>query len=115
MSDIRLKRAYEPASHDDGARILVERLWPRGVSKAEADLAGWEREIAPSQALRKWYDHDPARWEEFRTRYRAELAGHGPEVDRLRELSRKGPLTLVFAAKDSEHSSAAVLREVLLG
>ena len=114
MHDIRLKRAYEPASPDDGTRILVERLWPRGVTKAEADLAGWDRDIAPSPALRKWYGHVPARWEEFRTRYLAELQGNAAAVERLRELARKGPLTLVFAARDAEHSSAAVLREVLL-
>ncbi|HET9069634.1 MAG TPA: DUF488 family protein [Amaricoccus sp.] len=115
MSDIRLKRAYEPASPDDGARVLVERLWPRGVSKAEAALAAWERDIAPSPALRKWYNHEPARWPEFRTRYLAELDGHGPALDRLGALARSGPLTLVLAARDSGHSSAAVLRERLLG
>jgi uncharacterized protein YeaO (DUF488 family) len=115
MRDIRIKRAYEPASPDDGTRILVERLWPRGVTKAEADLAGWERDIAPSPALRKWYNHDPARWEEFRTRYLAELQGHAEAVERLRELAGTGPLTLIFAARDSERSSAAVLRDRLLG
>ena len=78
MHDIHLKRAYEPASPDDGTRILVERLWPRGVSKAEAALAAWDRDIAPSPELRKWYAHDPARWEEFRARYRSELEGHAP-------------------------------------
>ncbi|HRO12977.1 DUF488 domain-containing protein [Amaricoccus sp.] len=114
MPDIRLKRAYEPASPTDGTRVLVERLWPRGVTRAEADLAGWERDIAPSPGLRKWYNHDPARWEEFRSRYRAELAGHAPEVERLRALARQGPLTLVFAARDTERSSAAVLRDMLL-
>jgi uncharacterized protein YeaO (DUF488 family) len=112
---VRLKRAYEPATPDDGTRVLVERLWPRGVTKAEAALADWYRDIAPSPALRKWYDHDSARWDEFRARYRAELAGHAAAVERLREIARKGPLTLVFAARDPEHSSAAVLREVLQG
>ncbi len=111
---LRLKRIYEPPSAHAGARILVERLWPRGVKKADAALASWERDIAPSPGLRKWYNHVPARWEEFRTRYRAELQEHAPAVERLRDLARKGPLTLVFAARDSEHSSAAVLREVLL-
>jgi uncharacterized protein YeaO (DUF488 family) len=114
MHDIHLKRACEPASPDDGTRILVERLWPRGVSKAEAALAAWDRDIAPSPELRKWYAHDPARWEEFRARYRSELDGHAPDVERLRALARSGPLTLVFAARDPERSSAAVLRELLL-
>ena len=112
---VRLKRAYAPASRDDGTRILVERLWPRGVSKAAAALAAWDRDIAPSPELRKWYGHDPARWEAFRARYLAELEGHAADVERLRALARSGPLTLVFAARDAEHSSAAVLREVLLG
>ena len=114
MHDIHLKRAYEPASPDDGTRILVERLWPRGVNKAEAALAAWDRDIAPSPELRKWYGHDPARWEEFRARYRSELEAHAPDLERLRALARSGPLTLVFAARDPERSSAAVLRELLL-
>jgi uncharacterized protein YeaO (DUF488 family) len=112
--DIRLKRAYQPAAPGDGARILVERLWPRGLAKAAAALDAWDRDIAPSPGLRKWYGHDPARWEEFRTRYRAELRAHEPEVQRLRDLSRTRPLTLVFATRDPDLSSAAVLREVLL-
>ena len=112
---VRLKRAYAPASRDDGTRILVERLWPRGVSKAAAALAAWDRDIAPSPELRTWYGHDPARWEAFRARYLAGLEGHAADVERLRALARSGPLTLVFAARDAEHSSAAVLREVLLG
>ena len=115
MPDIRLKRAYQPASPDDGARVLVERLWPRGVTKAEAALDAWERDIAPSPGLRKWYGHDIDRWEEFRARYRSELADRRPALERLRELARAGRLTLVFAARDPDHSSAAVLREVLLG
>lgn len=112
--DIRLKRAYEPAAPGDGARVLVERLWPRGLTKAAAALDAWDRDIAPSPALRKWYGHDPARWDEFRTRYRAELRAHEQEVQHLRELSRSRPLTLVFATRDPDLSSAAVLREVLL-
>lgn len=112
---ILLKRVYEPAAPGDGTRILVERLWPRGVTKAEADLAGWERDIAPSPGLRKWYGHVPARWEEFRARYREELRAQGPALEKLRAIARAGPLTLVLAARDPEHSSAAVLREVLLG
>jgi uncharacterized protein YeaO (DUF488 family) len=112
---IRLKRAYEPAEPTDGTRVLVERLWPRGVTKGTAALDEWMRDIAPSPALRKWYGHDVARWEEFRDRYRAELETHAEAVEALRRIAGKGPLTLVFAARDPEHSSAAVLREVLLG
>jgi uncharacterized protein YeaO (DUF488 family) len=110
---VRLKRVYEPAADDDGTRVLVERLWPRGVHKEAVER--WERDVAPSPELRKWYGHDPARWEEFRARYLAELRQREPDVEALRELARAGRLTLVFAARDPEHSSAAVLREVLLG
>jgi uncharacterized protein YeaO (DUF488 family) len=115
ISDERvvLKRIYEPGAAEDGTRVLVERLWPRGVRKSAIDR--WERDVAPSPELRKWYGHDPARWEEFRVRYLVELRGHGPALERLRELARAGPLILVFAARDPEHSSAAVLRDVLLG
>jgi uncharacterized protein YeaO (DUF488 family) len=112
---VRLKRAYETPAADDGTRVLVERLWPRGISKAEAALDDWMRDIAPSPELRKWYGHDVARWDEFRDRYRSELGAHADEVEALRRIARKGPLTLVFAARDAEHSSAAVLRELLIG
>ena len=112
---VRLKRAYEPANPEDGTRVLVERLWPRGVSKAEAALDDWAKEVAPSPGLRKWYGHEVGRWPEFRRRYLEELAGHGAAVAALRERARAGRLTLVFAAHDPEHSSAAVLREVLVG
>jgi uncharacterized protein YeaO (DUF488 family) len=108
-----MKRIYETAEEGDGTRVLVERLWPRGVRKSALDR--WERDVAPSPELRKWYGHDPARWEEFRARYLAELRGHGPALERLRELARAGRLTLVFAARDPDRSSAAVLRDVLLG
>jgi uncharacterized protein YeaO (DUF488 family) len=111
---VRLKRAYEPASPEDGTRVLVERLWPRGVSKAEAALDDWAKEIAPSPELRKWYAHEDARWPEFRRRYLAELAGQEVAVEALRAKARAGRLTLVLAAQDVEHSSAAVLRDVLL-
>jgi uncharacterized protein YeaO (DUF488 family) len=112
---VRLKRVYEPAAADDGTRVLVERLWPRGVRRADAAVARWERDVAPSAGLRKWYGHQPARWPEFRDRYIAELREHGAELDALRAEARAGRLTLVFAARDPEHSSAAVLRDVLLG
>ena len=83
MADIRLKRAYEPPDDRDGVRILVERLWPRGVSKDSAALDHWMKELSPSPELRKWYGHDPVKWPEFRTRYRNELDGHAQEIERL--------------------------------
>ncbi len=112
---IRLKRAYEPPAADDGARILVDRLWPRGVRKADARIDTWMKEIAPSTALRRWFGHDPARWREFRTRYLAELERHSEDLDRLRALAQSGPVTLVFAARNETHNDAVVLRDVLLG
>ncbi len=114
-SHLRLKRAYEPASPDDGMRILIDRLWPRGVSKAKARLDEWMKDIAPSTGLRQWFGHDPERWTEFRRRYTAELKQHAGELDRLRELARKQTVTLVYSAHDEQHNDAVVLREVLLG
>jgi uncharacterized protein YeaO (DUF488 family) len=113
-SHLRLKRAYEPASRDDGVRILVDRLWPRGLSKEAADLGDWMKDIAPSTELREWFGHDPERWTEFRRRYRAELQHHGQELDRIRTLARKQTVTLVYGARDEEHNDAVVLMEVLL-
>lgn len=113
--NLRLKRAYAPASPDDGTRILVDRLWPRGVSKEKAALSDWMKDIAPSTELRQWFGHDPARWNEFQRRYREELAGHDAEIAQLRRLAMKGPVTLIFAARDEAHNEAVVLREVLLG
>jgi len=112
---IRLKRAYEQPDDADGQRILVDRLWPRGVTKAKADIDEWIKEIAPSAALRQWFGHDPARWDAFRDRYRIELAGHPDLLDRLRDLARAGPVTLVYSARDEVHNDAVVLREVLVG
>jgi uncharacterized protein YeaO (DUF488 family) len=112
---IRLKRAYEAPSVDDGVRILVDRLWPRGVSKADARLDQWMKEIAPSAELRKWFGHDPEKWREFRERYVAELATHQEQLGHLRELAMSGVLTLVYSARDEKHNDAVVLREVLLG
>ena len=111
----RIKRIYEPVAKTDGYRILVERLWPRGVTKAESALHDWLKDIAPSPDLRKWYGHDLARWEEFRERYRAELAEKKDILDQLRALRRRGAVTLVFAAKDERRCSAAVLKDVLEG
>ena len=111
--NIRLKRAYEPPAADDGVRILVDRLWPRGVKKAHAAIDRWLKEIAPSTELRHWFGHDPVRWGEFRRRYRKEL-GHRPdEIDELRSLARRGPVTLVFAARDKLHNEAVVLQDFL--
>ena len=110
---IALKRAYEPASPDDGCRVLVERLWPRGLSKERAALDLWLKDVAPSPELRRWFGHRPERWDEFRGRYRDELKSRPEEVARLRELAAAGPLTLVYAAHDEVHNSARVLEEVL--
>jgi uncharacterized protein YeaO (DUF488 family) len=114
LATVRLKRAYEKPSSEDGTRVLVDRLWPRGVSKADAAIDWWAKEIAPSPELRKWFGHDPGRWQEFRRRYRGEIDGHAEELARLRDLVRRGTVTLVFAARDEEHNDAVVLREVLL-
>jgi len=113
-SHLRLKRAYEPVDADDGVRILVDRLWPRGLSKEKAALDEWQKEIAPSTQLRQWFGHDPDRWPEFRRRYRAELQQHGEGLDRIRALARKRTVTLVYSAHDTEHNDAIVLREELL-
>lgn len=112
---VRLKRAYDAPSAEDGTRILVDRLWPRGVSKTNAAIDQWMKDIAPSTELRKWFGHDPEKWEEFRRRYRAELAMHDEELARLRELAGKGIVTLVYSAHDEAHNDAVVLRKVLLG
>jgi uncharacterized protein YeaO (DUF488 family) len=111
---VRIKRAYEAPSAADGTRVLVDRLWPRGLKKADARLSQWMKEIAPSTELRKWFGHDPQRWAEFRRRYRAELSGKRELVGQLREVARRGPLTLVYSAHDEAHNQAVVLRETLL-
>lgn len=113
MSAIRLKRIYDPPASADGLRVLVDRVWPRGVSKEKAAIDLWAKELAPSTALRKWFNHDPARWEAFRQRYRAELAGRRSEVDELRARCAGRRATLLFGAKDPEHNQAVVLKEVL--
>ena len=111
--DVRLKRAYEPAEPVDGYRVLVDRLWPRGVSKERAHLDEWARDLAPSAELRTWFGHDPEKWEQFERRYRAELAAHGEKLDELRRRAREGALTLVYGARDEEHNDAVVLAELL--
>ena len=109
----QIKRAYEPPAKSDGTRILVERLWPRGLTKEKAAIDEWMKEIAPSTELRKWYSHDVAKWDEFQKRYKAELADHADLVDTLRAKGKKGTVTLVYAAHDEEHNSALVLKQVL--
>ena len=111
---IKLKRAYLPAAANDGTRILVDRLWPRGVRKSDAAIDLWVKNIAPSTTLRNWFGHDPMRWPEFRRRYAAELRGHPNELAELRAQARRRPVTLVFAARDELHNDAVVLRAVLL-
>jgi uncharacterized protein YeaO (DUF488 family) len=113
-ANVRLKRAYEKPARDDGIRILIDRLWPRGVRKADAELDQWVKEIAPSTALRKWFGHDAARWPEFRRRYAEEIRQHPDELGQLRDLARKGPVTLVYSAHDELHNDAVVLRKLLL-
>lgn len=113
-SKIAIKRVYEPASPSDGTRILVDRLWPRGLRKEAVPLNLWPKEIAPSTELRKWYDHKPERWSEFKRKYQAELATHKDEIEALVHLASKGPITLLYAAHDGEHSNAEVLRQVLV-
>ncbi len=112
--NVRLKRAYEPASGSDGTRVLIDRLWPRGVRKADARIDEWMKDIAPSTELRKWFGHDPARWVEFQDRYEAEVRQHSEQLDRLRLLAHEGPLTLVFSAHDEAHNDAVVLRKMIL-
>ena len=111
---IELKRAYEAPSDRDGLRVLVERLWPRGLTKAEAAIDHWMKDIAPTPELRTWYGHRPDRWPEFRRRYRAELKGNQAAVESLRALCAGQQVTFVFAAKDEERNSAIVLKELLL-
>jgi uncharacterized protein YeaO (DUF488 family) len=111
--DVRLKRAYEPAAASDGERILVDRIWPRGVTREQAQLSEWARELAPSTELRRWFAHDPARFDEFRRRYTAELEAQETKLRELRRRARAGTVTLVYAARDKAHNDAVVLAEIL--
>ncbi len=112
---IRLKRIYEPVEADDGPRFLVERLWPRGVKREDAHLSDWLKDLAPSPALRQWFGHDPARWDEFRARYAAELddSRHAETLQRLADLARQETVTFVYAARDTEHNSARLLKDFI--
>ncbi|BCA78240.1 DUF488 domain-containing protein [Desulfuromonas sp. AOP6] len=109
-----LKRAFEPPQPQDGYRVLVDGLWPRGLSKDALQVQEWLKEIAPSRELRRWFGHDPDRWEEFRRRYFEELEAKGEALTELRERARQGTLTLVYAARDEEHNNAVALRDYLL-
>jgi uncharacterized protein YeaO (DUF488 family) len=111
--NVQLKRAYETPSASDGYRVLIDRIWPRGISREEANLHEWARELAPSTKLRKWFGHDPARFKEFRRRYSRELHAQEPKVQELRQRARDGTLTLVYGARDTEHNDAVVLAQIL--
>jgi uncharacterized protein YeaO (DUF488 family) len=113
--NVKVKRAYESPAASDGTRILVDRLWPRGIKKETAGIDQWCKDISPSTALRKWFGHDPARWPEFRRRYAAEVQEQPEQLAKLRAQARRGPITLVFSAHDEEHNDAVALREILLG
>ena len=110
-SSIAIKRAYDKPSAKDGVRILIDRLWPRGLSKTKLKIDAWPRELTPSTDLRKWYGHEPARFAEFRRRYRAELAEHAKEIDALRAMVRGRAATLITATREVDLSHAAVMRE----
>jgi uncharacterized protein YeaO (DUF488 family) len=111
--DVRLKRAYDPATSADGYRVLIDRLWPRGVSRERANLDAWEKELAPSRELREWFGHEPGRFDEFRRRYVDELRSQRSALTALRRRARDGTVTLVYAASDEEHNDAVVLAQVL--
>ncbi len=112
---VRLKRAYEPPSHEDGLRVLVDRLWPRGLRKDDAAIDLWLKDLAPSVDLRRWFGHDPGRWSEFRRRYEEELSRKAGPLEELRQIAAGGKLTLVYAARDELHNHAIVLRDMLAG
>jgi uncharacterized protein YeaO (DUF488 family) len=115
MAQVQIKRVYDLPEKADGYRILVDRLWPRGLSKDDAQIDLWMKDIAPSAELRKWFNHDPARWAVFQKKYRAELNQLGDKLDEVRAQAKKGRVTLVYGAKDTEHNQAVVLRDVLAG
>jgi uncharacterized protein YeaO (DUF488 family) len=112
--DVRIKRIYDPPARGDGLRILVDRLWPRGVTKERAAVHLWAKDLAPSPALRKWFNHEPGRFKQFGTRYRAELAEHESDIEALRARATRRRLTLLFAARDLQVNHAAVLRSAIL-
>jgi uncharacterized protein YeaO (DUF488 family) len=113
--DVRAKRIYEEPSPDDGYRVLIDHIWPRGISRDRARLDAWVKELAPSAELRKWFDHVPSRFESFRIHYRCELVAHADILDELLRRAGSGPLTILYAARDQEHNNAVVLVELLRG
>lgn len=114
QNEVKVKRIYEAPDPDDGARVFVDRLWARGLTKEKAALDLWLKEVAPSSELRKWFSHDPDKWEEFQKRYRAELEENQEAIARLREEIQKGPVTLLYGARDQEHNEALVLKDFLM-
>ena len=113
MTNIRIKRAYEEPDAEDGTRILVDRLWPRGLTKEKAGIGLWLKNVAPSTELRKWFAHDPGKWEEFRSRYLDELKKNEEQLSLLRQEAAKGTVTLVYGAKDRQHNEAVILQRLL--
>ena len=113
MVNVKTKRVYEPKARGDGQRVLVDRVWPRGIAKETLADAIWMKDVAPSSDLRKWFGHDPERWSEFRRRYKAELKRNPEPVLQLRALAKQKPVTLLYSAKDEDHNQAVVLAEVL--
>jgi uncharacterized protein YeaO (DUF488 family) len=111
--DVRVKRIYDPADSADGHRVLIDHVWPRGVTRERARLDDWARELAPSDELRRWFDHVPERFDEFRSRYREELSARSERLFELRRRAMNGPLTILYAARDREHNNAVVLAELL--
>lgn len=110
---VKIKRIYDPASPDDGKRIYIDRLWPRGMKKEEVKIDEWLKEISPSGTLRKWFGHDPSKYEEFKRRYMKELEKHSEILERIKKEAKKEPVTLLFSAKDVEHNNATVMEELL--
>lgn len=113
LMTVKAKRIYDPPSRDDGYRVLIDRLWPRGVSKQKAAIDEWARDLAPSDELRRWFGHRPERFELFRRRYTEELRDKSEQISALRRLAREGTVTIVYAARDAEHSNAAVLAPIV--
>ena len=114
-ANVKLKRAYEDPAASDGTRILIDRLWPRGIKKVDAAIDQWAKDLAPSTALRKWFGHEPARWQGFRDRYAEEVHEHREQMGKLRAMARRGRVTLVYSAHDETHNDAVALRGFLLG
>jgi uncharacterized protein YeaO (DUF488 family) len=110
---IKIKRVYDPFEREDGKRILIDRLWPRGIKKEDLKMDEWLKEIAPSDKLRKWFSHDPKKYEEFKKRYAKELEDKSEILKRIKSESKKGTITILFSAKDTEHNNATVLKELL--